>query len=203
MSEHSDPARATRRSGEELREAILDAVRGELFERGYAGLTFDGVAHRAQTSKPVIYRRYTSRAQMVIDALIRSSPADLPAETTGSLRDDLVALGTALARRVEQLGIHTVRRLIAEIDDDLLPQLAELASAPAEKALLRTLGDARRRGERPAEPLPDRVAMRPRALLGHEMLFRGHVADAAVTDIVGAICMPMLTRTHHGGSATD
>ena len=57
MSEHSDPTRATRRSGEELREAILDAVLCELFDRGYAGLTFDGVAHRAHTSKPVIYRR--------------------------------------------------------------------------------------------------------------------------------------------------
>src|SRR5690606_10671972 len=119
------------------------------------------------------------------------------------LRDDLVALGTALARRFEQLGIHTVRRLIAEIDDDLLPQLAELASAPAGKALLRTPGDPRARGELPAEPLPDRVAMLPLALLSHEMLFNGHVDDAAVTDIVDTICMPMLTRTHHGGSATD
>ncbi|OLT48959.1 hypothetical protein BJF85_10900 [Saccharomonospora sp. CUA-673] len=196
MTEHSDPARATRRSGEELREAILDAVREELFERGYAGLTFDGVAHRAHTSKPVIYRRYTSRAQMVIDALIRSAPADLPAETTGTLRGDLLALGTALAGRFEQLGIHTIRRLIAEIDDDLLPQMAELASAPAEKTLLRALSDARARGELPPEPLPQRVAMLPLALLSHDMLFHGHLDDAGVLDIVDTICLPMFA--HHG-----
>lgn len=193
MNEHSDPARATRRSGEQLREAILDAVREELSERGYAGLTFDGVAHRAHTSKPVIYRRYTTRAQMVLDALIRHAPADLPSESAGDLRADLMALGLALGRRFEHIGITTVRRLIADVDDELLPQLAELAAAPAEQALQRVLDAARARGELAPEPLPERVAMLPLALWHHEMLFIGHVGEAAVADIVDRICLPLLT----------
>ncbi|MBB3050865.1 AcrR family transcriptional regulator [Prauserella isguenensis] len=194
MSEHNDPARATRRSGEELREAILDAVLCELFDRGYAGLTFDGVAHRAHTSKPVIYRRYATRAQMVLDALIRHAPADLPSDSAGDLRSDLMALGLALGRRFEQIGITTVRRLIADVDDDLLPQLAELAAAPAEQALQRVLDAARARGELGPEPLPERIAMLPLALWHHEMLFIGHVDEAAVADIVDRICLPLLTR---------
>ncbi|WP_253854486.1 TetR/AcrR family transcriptional regulator [Prauserella alba] len=194
MSEHSDPARATRRSGEELREAILDAVLCELFERGYAGLTFDGIAQRAHTSKPVIYRRYATRAQLVLDALVRRAPADLPSASAGDLRTDLMELGLALGSRFEQIGITTVRRLIADVDDDLLPQLAELAAAPAEAALQRVLDAARARGELGPEPLPDRIAKLPLALWHHEMLFIGHVDEAAVADIVDRICLPLLTR---------
>jgi AcrR family transcriptional regulator len=38
--------------------AIRAATRAELADYGYAGVTFEGVARRAQTSKPVLYRRY-------------------------------------------------------------------------------------------------------------------------------------------------
>ncbi|MFD0478308.1 TetR/AcrR family transcriptional regulator [Nonomuraea thailandensis] len=54
-----------RRRQVEVDQAILEAAYGELLDRGYAGVTYDGVARRAETSKPVLYRRYPTRASLI------------------------------------------------------------------------------------------------------------------------------------------
>ena len=41
---------------------ILEATSAILFEKGYAGLTIDGVAAAAGVSRPTIYRRWPSKA---------------------------------------------------------------------------------------------------------------------------------------------
>ena len=50
------PITAQRRRGPELEAALLDAVWWELAETGYARLTMEGVAARANTGKQVLYR---------------------------------------------------------------------------------------------------------------------------------------------------
>lgn len=182
-----------RRGGEELDEAIREAVREELAERGYAGLTFEGVARRARTSKPVIYRRYPSRALMVVDAWVRHAPADLPTQTTGSLREDLLALGRAFVVRFERIGLGTLRGLMAEVDEDFLPYLDQAATASAQEILGAAIDAARRRGEIGPEPLPPRVLQIPLVLVRHELLFQGHIDEAALTDMVDTVCLPLLT----------
>ena len=59
----------TRRRGAELEEALLEAAWQELEERGYAGLTMENVATRAGTSRPVIARRWRSKAELTIATL--------------------------------------------------------------------------------------------------------------------------------------
>ncbi|MDM8084477.1 TetR/AcrR family transcriptional regulator [Cellulomonas cellasea] len=188
-----EAAKATRRNGDELDEAIREAVRGELAERGYAGLTFEGVARRARTGKPVIYRRYSSRAQMVVDAWVRHTVADLPRASTGSLRGDLLAVGAAFVQRFELIGLDTLRGLIAEVGDDLLPQLAEMTSAAANEILGAVIDAARERGEIPPGELPPRVVSLPLALMRHELLFAGRVDEATMADLVDTLCLPLLT----------
>lgn len=80
----------TRRRGEQLENAIFDAVLGELAEVGYDRLTMEGVAARARTGKGALYRRWASREALVLDALRgRLPPLDSHADT-GSVRGDLV-----------------------------------------------------------------------------------------------------------------
>ncbi|GEE04198.1 TetR family transcriptional regulator [Gordonia spumicola] len=88
--------KATRRRGAELEAAILDAAWEQLTERGYAGFTFEAVAERAETSRPVLYRRWPTRSDL-LQATIRHHGAgqDVSAPDTGSLRGDLL---TALRR---------------------------------------------------------------------------------------------------------
>lgn len=187
------PEGPPRRGGAELDEAIRDAVRTELGENGYAGLTFEGVARRARTSKPVIYRRYASRAQMVVDAWVRHMPAALPTASTGSLREDLLALGRALGGRFEHIGLPTLRGLMAEVDEDLLPGLLAMADASAHELIGSVVEAARERGEVGPAPLSPRILQLPLVLARHELLFHGHIEEKYLADLIDEVCLPLMT----------
>ena len=62
-------ARPGRPRNREIDEAVLKATIAVLGESGYAGLTLEAVARRAGTTKPAIYRRWSSRQQLVLSAL--------------------------------------------------------------------------------------------------------------------------------------
>ncbi len=84
-------ARMARPRDSRVDEAILTATRELLAESGYAGLTMDAVAERAQIGKAAIYRRHATKQEMVFAAAVHG--ADLPAPPdTGTLLGDLTAL---------------------------------------------------------------------------------------------------------------
>ncbi len=65
-----------------------------LIETGYDGMTIDMVAARAKAGKATVYRRWASKAELVIDAVscMKKSAIDLDhLPDTGTLRGDLVA----------------------------------------------------------------------------------------------------------------
>jgi AcrR family transcriptional regulator len=71
-------------------EAIIVATLDLLAERGYADLTVADVARRAGVSKPALYRRWSDKAQLVVEAMVsRLPPSTVP--DTGNTRDDLLA----------------------------------------------------------------------------------------------------------------
>jgi AcrR family transcriptional regulator len=71
---------------------ILDATVEELLDVGYDRLTMDGVAARARASKATLYRRWSGKHSLVVDALMRSKKSpEIPAVDTGTLRGDLLA----------------------------------------------------------------------------------------------------------------
>lgn len=74
---------------------ILDATLDVLSEAGYGSLTMDMVAARASAGKATIYRRWSSKEDLILDAVSRmkSKMVDLDhLPDTGKLRDDLLAL---------------------------------------------------------------------------------------------------------------
>lgn len=56
-------------SGPRAREAILEATRSCLRERGYPGMTIEGIAEAAGVAKTTIYRWWPGKPQLVSDAL--------------------------------------------------------------------------------------------------------------------------------------
>jgi len=74
--------------GDRERE-ILDAALEVLAEVGYDRLTMDAVAQRAKASKATLYRRWNSKATLVVDALA-SQKATPPVPDSGDLRTDLL-----------------------------------------------------------------------------------------------------------------
>lgn len=193
MKDDSEDTKTTRRRGEELDRAIRAAISDELAERGYANLTFEGVAKRARTSKPVLYRRYTSRAHMVIDAWTHNPPADAPTSSAGALRDELLALGRSFSNRFEALGIDTVRGLLAEVTPQDAEQLADVTTAWIPTRLAAILDAARSRGEVGPEALPPRVQSLPLVLARHELLQGGSLDEDTFADILDTVCLPLFT----------
>jgi AcrR family transcriptional regulator len=74
--------------GDRERE-ILDATLEVLAEVGYDRLTMDAVAQRAKASKATLYRRWNSKATLVVDALA-TQKASPPVPDSGDLRTDLL-----------------------------------------------------------------------------------------------------------------
>ena len=79
--------------GADRENAICEAVIELLGRSSYESVTMDAVAAQAKASKATIYRRWTNKDELFLDALRRAlaSVADDILPDTGRLRDDLVA----------------------------------------------------------------------------------------------------------------
>jgi AcrR family transcriptional regulator len=73
-------------------QAILDAALSLVMEVGYDRLSMDALAERARAGKATIYRHWSGKAEVVVEAIRRRKcDAEVPAPMTGSLRSDLIA----------------------------------------------------------------------------------------------------------------
>lgn len=61
--------------------AVLASTRQLLLTRGYRGTSIDAIAEAAGVSRPTIYRRWPSKAQVIYDAVF---PAEAPAVDAGA-----------------------------------------------------------------------------------------------------------------------
>ncbi|HZQ32610.1 MAG TPA: TetR/AcrR family transcriptional regulator [Mycobacterium sp.] len=164
--------------------AVLDATVELVGKTGYAALSVDAIARRARTSKPAIYRRWSSKAHLVHEAVFPISEAtDLP--DTGSLAGDVremvrrtVAVLTTPAARAALPG------LVGEMAADLTlhAALLERFGGILSRGLTERLADAVMRGEaRPdvtAADLTEAVA----GITFMALLTRGTELDEAWVD---------------------
>ncbi|HEX7444417.1 MAG TPA: TetR/AcrR family transcriptional regulator [Acidimicrobiales bacterium] len=119
-----EPARPGRPRSVEADQAILDAVIALLAESGYGGITMEGVAARAGVGKATLYRRWSSKPDLVLDA-IRVMKAHTQHPDTGDTRADLVELVRGVIQWVgDQNLAQVVTGLIAELQRN--PDLATL-----------------------------------------------------------------------------
>ncbi len=97
------------------REAELLAVTLQLLkEHGYDGLTVDAVASAARASKATVYRRWPSKAELVLAAFIEGVCQVAVPPNTGTLRGDLLKLGETICEQAHQQA-STIRAVLVEI----------------------------------------------------------------------------------------
>ena len=82
---------------EQAEQAIIDATLELFAERGVEGVCVEAVAARAGVGKATIYRRWSSKEDLLIAAL-GSLKSPLPEPRGESVRDDLVLLLEAMVR---------------------------------------------------------------------------------------------------------
>jgi AcrR family transcriptional regulator len=89
------PARVGRKRDHTRDAPILEATLAVLAEAGYEGMTVDMVAARAGTARATVYRRWATKADLVLAAAARLSETDVSLDhlpDTGSFREDAIAL---------------------------------------------------------------------------------------------------------------
>ncbi|GGP77846.1 TetR/AcrR family transcriptional regulator [Saccharothrix coeruleofusca] len=187
----------SRRRGEQLEHAILDAAWEELREVGYARLTVEAVAARAGTSKPVIYRRWAGRAELVIAAWQHRAPTEHRTPDTGALRSDLLVLFTTIARRADAMMNEVVAGVMSEAFRH--PEVAALlrerlvADSPLAGTVRRIVDRAVERGELLPVRLPSRVTRLPLDLIRNENVMCGTPPDDDVlASMVDDVYLPLL-----------
>jgi AcrR family transcriptional regulator len=190
-----DPPVATRRRGAALQNALLDAAWTELQSAGYAKLTMERVADRAQTSRAVIYRRWSSRHELVIAALLHQQPtgtARIP--DTGSLREDVLTIMRRAARRISDIGPATVVGLLNDLTaDDTSDTIIEQLARGGGEVMNQALAHAAARGEA-REHVPERVARLPLDLIRHELILTHRPPSSkTLEEIVDQIFLPLVT----------
>lgn len=95
VSERNPPARLGRKRDHSRDGEILEAAIDVLGEVGYASMTMDMVALRARAGKATVYRRWSSKEELVLDAVARMKRSQVDLDQlpdTGGLRGDLLAL---------------------------------------------------------------------------------------------------------------
>lgn len=189
--------KGTRRRGTELEDAILDAAWDVLVEQGYPNFTYEAVAARAGTSRPVLYRRWPQRDELLLATLRKNWWAKpIPLPDTGNLRDDVLEfMRSASASRFRLLTMLSVQLMdyfresgssFAELRNTLIP-----AGQPT--ALERMVARAVARGELPDVPRLPRMISLPFDLFRHELLMTmKQVPDETIVEIVDGLWLPML-----------
>lgn len=199
---HDDTAAITRtlrpRIEGEREAEILDAALELLSSSGYDRLTMDAVASAAKASKATLYRRWESKAELVVDALSRAKGApQLEPIDTGSLRGDLIGMACNHGGISDDRVLAVMASVITALHRD-----KEFADLFHERFLLVKINQAREiyeRAQRRGEIAPDvdlelLTPTLAAVILHRAFVLRLPVDDETVRHIIDEVVIPAATR---------
>jgi AcrR family transcriptional regulator len=183
-------------------QQILDATLDVLADVGYDRLTMDAVAARAHASKATLYRRWSAKAALVIDALISQKEAPtLP--DTGTLRGDLLATYCGMGGLTDTRQVDILASVLTAISRD-----AEFAEAfrrdfigPKIAISEEIFERAKARGEIAQTVDIDLVAPALPGIVLHRQFMHGAPPDIEfITQVLDQLILPAVAagpRSHH------
>jgi len=196
--QHRSTPAARRRRGAALDAALLEAAWDELRAVGYPRFTLDGVAARAGTSRPVLARRWSNRAELVIAAIRHHASFAVPVPPdTGTLRGDVLALLRQMSAGASEIaGVLTfvfadyfsaTGRPSSEIRERAIAGRGSIMTAIIERAV--------ERGEIDPHRLTPHIASLPVDLVRHDLIMnQAPVPDETLIEIVDHIFLPLVGR---------
>ena len=137
---------------ERSRQAILSAVRQLLESQAYSAITIEAIATQGRVGKQTIYRWWSSKAEIVLEAFIEATSEPASPPDTGTLAGDLSAF-VANATREARRSAPVLRILIAEaqLDDGFARRFRAAFIAARRRDLGAILRRASERGELTAD----------------------------------------------------
>jgi AcrR family transcriptional regulator len=176
---------------QEADRAILTATLDLLGSRGLAAMSIEEVAARAGVGKATIYRRWSSKGLLALDAFVTSFQEQQPLPDTGTLRGDLIAALTAWVRAVTLTSMGPMLTgLVAEAqhDEELRAGWRDRVLEPLRSQHRIMLDRAIARGEIPAAVDQEVVLDLFFGAAQHRLLF-GHLplTDDFIREVVDVI----------------
>jgi len=192
------PAQPGRKRDPSLEAAFLDATLDVLADVGAAGLTMDLVAARVGAGKATIYRRWTSKAELIIDAVARMKRNQVDLDhlpDTGTLRGDLLGLFKPQSMKESARKLKIMTALASLLSQD--PALVEAANSavvePWAKANIALMRRAVARGEIPASADIDTLSQVIPSIAAYRSLVQRKPFDLAfLVSMVDGVILPAL-----------
>jgi len=172
---------------------IMAAAIDVLAEVGYERMTVDMVAARAKAGKATLYRRWPSKADLVVDAVscMPGNHASLP--DTGTLRGDLLAMMSPRTvhdsdRKLKVLlGLASVIVHSPELAESIREAFQEPRAAMTRALLQRAID----RGEIPADADVDLLArVSSSMVIARALLEQKPVDRAYLVSVVDRVILP-------------
>lgn len=149
-----------RKRSETARQAILKAALELMTQGSYSELTVDGIANRAGVGKQTIYRWWSNKAEVVLEALSESARA-ISAPETGDAEGDVRAFFASTLRVLRGRGTGPLLKAL----------MAEAQLAPEFAPKFRAFIDTRRSALRAVLARHARLETSPRLETLVDMLF--------------------------------
>ena len=182
----------------ERESEILDATLDLLGRVGYDRLTMDAVAAEAKASKATLYRRWTSKSSLVVDAILRTKEAlQTPEADTGSLRDDLLQMACGHGGLTDARFAQVMAGVVTALhhDPDFAEEFRTRVLGPRIETTRAVFERARDRGEITADLDLDLLAPALAGIILHRGFVLGLPADEdTVARVVDQIILPAATR---------
>lgn len=188
---------SSRRTGDELIQAVHAAALAEISENGLRGASMDRIAKRAGTGKAALYRRWPNVRALGLDVFLVTIAEAVPQAfpNTGSLREDLVDSMKSFTSSFRGPMALVLRELISESahDSALIEEFNRRLGEPMESELVNVLQRAMARGEIPTKPIDPLIFELPDALISHRLLMRGEIIDDITCEhLVDNVILPLL-----------
>ncbi len=153
----AEPSRAGRKRDHSRDRVILEATLLVLAHAGYDGLTIDKVAARAGAARATVYRRWPTKAELVLAAVEQLSHTDVDLDAlpdTGSLREDMAAMILTETEEEQQFRSKVMTGLLSLSFSDE-PRLAAAATGAGVGPWIEAIESLMRRAvERGSSPRP-------------------------------------------------
>lgn len=175
---------------------ILTAALDVLAETGYEGMTVDMVAARAKAGKATVYRRWPSKAELVVDAVGCMKQIDIERlPDTGTLRGDLLGAIAPQSMHDAERKLKVMAGVMSMLSKD--PGLADAVNAaitePRARANRMLLQRAVDRGEIAAGTDIETIASIAPSMTAYRVLVTQQPVDQAyLVSLIDGVVLPAL-----------
>jgi AcrR family transcriptional regulator len=175
---------------------VLQAAMTEMRARGYDGLSVDRVAERAGVAKTTIYRRWPTKAELVI-AMIAGLRDTVPFEPTADPRRDLTDLVTGVVATLSTLPVTLIADLAAAAARE--PRVGETVRAlwaERHRAVAAVVAQAQADGHVRSHASPDVLVDQLIGPLYYRLLITGEpITSVYARELVDSVLGPDLEQS--------